>query len=136
MGVPLETGTWLLGDNQSVITQCTVPASTLTKRHNALAYHRIRWAVAAGVIKFVKISGKENAADCLTKFLAYADAWPLLKPIIFWKGETLDPGELNFLFSMSTLHQGEPDAGETYAIVPGLANMQGECYTDGGFSMA
>ena len=111
MGVPLESTTWLLGDNQSVITQCTIPSSTLSKRHNALAYHRIRWAVAAGVVKFVKIPGKENAADALTKYLAYNDAWPLLKPILFWKGETLEAQDI-----------------EMYIVHP--AHLQGECHID------
>jgi hypothetical protein len=87
MGVPLEKSAWMFGDNQSVITQSTIPSSTLTKRHNALAYHRVRWAVAAGIIKFIKIDGKENIADVLTKFLPYCDAMPLLKPVLFWRGD-------------------------------------------------
>ena len=111
MGVPIEKSTWLLGDNQSVITQCTVPQSTLTKRHNALAYHRIRWAVAAGVIKFVKIPGKENISDCLTKYLASFDAWPLLEPVLFWCGETLK----------------EKEEAE---LIQQVARLQGECHID------
>jgi len=111
MGVPIEKSTWLLGDNQSVITQCTVPQSTLTKRHNALAYHRIRWAVAAGVIKFVKIPGKENISDCLTKYLASFDAWPLLEPVLFWRGETLK----------------EKEEAE---LIQQVARLQGECHID------
>lgn len=87
MGVPLEKYAWMLGDNQSVITQSTIPSSTLSKRHNALAYHRVRWAVAAGIIKFVWIDGKENIADVLTKYLPYCDAMPLLKPVLFWRGD-------------------------------------------------
>ena len=87
MGVPLESYAWMFGDNQSVITQSTIPSSTLSKRHNALAYHRVRWAVAAGIIKFVKIDGKENIADVLTKYLPYCDAMPLLKPVLFWRGD-------------------------------------------------
>lgn len=88
MGVPLEPYAWMFGDNQSVITQSTIPSSTLSKRHNALAYHRVRWAVAAGIIKFVKIDGTENIADVLTKYLPYCDAMPLLKPVLFWRGDT------------------------------------------------
>jgi len=87
MGVPLEKSAWMFGDNQSVITQSTIPSSTLTKRHNALAYHRVRWAVAAGIIKFVWIDGKENLADVLTKYLPYCDAMPMLKPVLFWRGD-------------------------------------------------
>ena len=42
MGVPIEEKAWMLGDNQSVITSSTIPFSLLSKRHNALAYHRVR----------------------------------------------------------------------------------------------
>jgi hypothetical protein len=31
MGVPLEKSAWMFGDNQLVITQSTIPSSTLTK---------------------------------------------------------------------------------------------------------
>ena len=89
MGVPLEKSSWLLGDNQSVITQGTVPSSVLSKRHNALAYHRIRWAVAAKLVKFVKVDGAENVADPLTKYMNYSEAMPLIKPLLFWMGDTI-----------------------------------------------
>ena len=39
---------------------------------NALSYHRVREAIAANVLKFHHISGKENPADVLTKFLPSA----------------------------------------------------------------
>jgi hypothetical protein len=90
MGVPLEKCSWMMGDNRSVITQSTVPSSVLSKRHNALAYHRVRWAVAAGIIKFVKVDGKENLADPMTKYMAFAEAMPVLKPTLFWRGDTRD----------------------------------------------
>ena len=136
LGVPIESHTWLLGDNQSVITQSTIPTLTLTKRHNALAYHRMRWAVAAGIIKFVKIPGKENASDALTKFLPYSDAWPLLKPLLFWKGETLDPGELKYYNSIDpTMPFGEPTPGE-FELVLAPAHTQGECHNDDATSAA
>ena len=60
MGIPLDGPAWLFGDNQSVITSSTIPHSALGKRHTALAYHRVREAVAAGVMYFCKIDGKQN----------------------------------------------------------------------------
>jgi hypothetical protein len=45
----------------------TLPSSTLKKKHNAIAYHRVREAVAANVVKVNHIEGKENIADILTK---------------------------------------------------------------------
>ncbi len=49
MGIPLDDTAYMFGDNQNVITQSTIPHSVLSKRHNALAYHRVREAVAAKV---------------------------------------------------------------------------------------
>ena len=150
LGVPIESSSWLFGDNQSVITQSTVPSSTLTKRHNALAYHRIRWAVAAGMIKFGKISGKENISDALTKYLPHCDAYPLLKPVLIWRGETLDPGELEYYITnpatdptcvsansmlnhtseWSTMPTTESFMFEPPWPGPGLIHTQGDCQND------
>jgi hypothetical protein len=90
MGVPLETASWLLGDNKSVITSSTIPHSTLNKRHQALAYHRVRSAVAGGFIKFCHVDGKQNPADIMTKFLPNSTFWPFVQPLLFLHGET-DP---------------------------------------------
>ena len=89
MGVPLDGASWLLGANQSVIISSTVPHSTLKKRHNALSYHRVRAAIAAKIVKFAKIDGKDNPSDVCTKFLPWAVFWPLIQPMLFWKGETV-----------------------------------------------
>ena len=88
MGIPLDGPAWMFGDNQSVITSGTLPHSSLNKRHNALAYHRVREAVAAGVMYFVKVAGKTNVSDMFTKFLPWVDFWPLVQPLLFWKGDT------------------------------------------------
>ena len=44
LGVPIKTKSYLFGDNRSVVTSSTLPHSTLGKRHNILAYHRVREA--------------------------------------------------------------------------------------------
>jgi hypothetical protein len=87
MGVPLDGKAYIFGDNQSVITSGTIPHSSLNKRHNALAYHRVREAIASDVIWFFHISGKINPADVLTKFLGHVTFWPLIKPFLFWRGQ-------------------------------------------------
>ena len=88
MGVPVEKATWLLGDNRSVVTSSTIPHSMLSKRHLALAYHRVRSAIAAGFIKFCHIVSNQNVADIMTKFLPYPVFWPFVQPLLFWRGET------------------------------------------------
>lgn len=59
-GAPIDGPSWMFGDNLSVVLQSNVPSSSIKKRHNALAYHRVREAVAAGILNFVHINSKEN----------------------------------------------------------------------------
>jgi hypothetical protein len=79
----------MFGDNQSVITSSNIPHSNLNKRHNALSYHRVREAISAKILYFIHIDGKLNPSDILTKFLSWAKFWPLIQPMLFWKGETM-----------------------------------------------
>ena len=89
LGVPLDGPSWLFGDNQSVVTSSTLPHSTLSKRWNALSYHRCREAIAAGIVRFEYIPGPQNPADVLTKSLPHHVARHHLEPLLFWMGETL-----------------------------------------------
>ena len=89
LGVPLDGPAWMFGDNESVVTNSSVPHSTLKKRHNALSYHRVREACAAGVMYFIHTPGKTNVADVMTKYLPWCDLKELIGPVLFWKGETL-----------------------------------------------
>ena len=57
----------VLCDIRSVVTNSIVPTSMLNKRHNAICYHRVRKAQAAGVIRVGWIEGTKNVADLLTK---------------------------------------------------------------------
>jgi len=66
-GVPVQGSSDILCDNQSVVTNLSVPTSVLNKRHNAICYHRIREAQAAGMIRVGWIEGEKNVADLFTK---------------------------------------------------------------------
>ena len=66
-GVPIEGATNVFCDNEAVTKNVMFPESTLKKKHNAIAYHRTREAVAAGTIRVAKEDGKTNLADILTK---------------------------------------------------------------------
>ncbi len=95
-GAPLDGASWMFGDNDSVITSSTIPHSTLSKRWNALSYHRVREAVAAGYVRFHYLSSKENPADILTKALDHSTAWPHVDTLLFRKGDTIpqDPARV------------------------------------------
>ena len=68
MGVQVDGPTNVFCDNAAVMNT-TKPESTLKKKHNAIAYHRVREAQAAGVIRIAKEDGETNLADVLTKSL-------------------------------------------------------------------
>ena len=53
LGAPIGAKSFLFGDNRSVVTSTTQPHSTLTKRHNILAFHRVREAIAAKLMAFL-----------------------------------------------------------------------------------
>jgi len=71
-GVPLDGPSHIRCDNQSVVTNASVPASTLKKKNNAIAFHYVRENAAAGVIDVYKESGTSNLADALSKTQAWA----------------------------------------------------------------
>ena len=75
----LAIDSYMFGDNQRVLTNSTVPLSQLNKRHNALAYHRVREAIVAAVMKFFKIDCKKNPSDILSKHCGHPEAWPHIK---------------------------------------------------------
>jgi hypothetical protein len=83
LGVPIDGPVLMLGDNQSVVLNTTVPSSILKKKHNAIAYHRIREAIAAGIIEFVHIDTNENLADIFTKPLPPGKFYELVKQVLF-----------------------------------------------------
>jgi hypothetical protein len=66
-GMPIEGPTNVFCDNEAVTKNSIFPESTLKKKHNSIAYHRTREAVAAGTIRVTKEDGKTNLADVLTK---------------------------------------------------------------------
>ena len=93
LGVKVEKQTLLLGDNNSVVLNTTLPSSILKKKHNAIAYHRVREAVAAGIVRFAYVKSSDNLADLLTKSLGKAAFYKLTKECLFRvPGNTMKPG--------------------------------------------
>ena len=64
------------------------PIDTYSKRLHLVSYHRVKEAIAAKYIPFHWKDGKSNPADILSKHWEFATVWPMLKPILFWRGET------------------------------------------------
>ena len=70
MGIAIDGPTNGFCDNKSVVTNATIPQSTLQKKHNMVAYHKVRESVATGAIQIAHERGDNNLSDALTKFLA------------------------------------------------------------------
>ena len=94
LGVPLRESSYLFGDNESVVKSGSIPHSTLSKRHHALAYHYTHEAVASKMVAFHHISGDANAADILSKHWGHTQVCPMLRPLLFYRGNTMDLIEL------------------------------------------
>jgi hypothetical protein len=88
MGVPIEGRTRIFGDNQSMVITSTIPFSAIKKRHNALAIHRVRECMASNAMSLYHIPGDKNPADILSKHWGYSQVYPLLRPILFFRGDT------------------------------------------------
>ena len=83
LGVPIDGPALMLGDNMSVVVNTTLPSSKLKKKHQAIAYHRVREAIAAKIIRFAHIPSKDNFADVLTKPLPNDVYYNLIEPYAF-----------------------------------------------------
>ena len=67
LGVQLESSSWMIGDNMSVVVNTTIPSSNLKKKHQACNYHRVREAIAGRFVTFGHIDSEKNVADICTK---------------------------------------------------------------------
>jgi hypothetical protein len=82
-GVPLEGPAQVFCDNQGVVKNTSVPESVLTKKHNAVNYHAVREAAAAGVLEVHKEDTATNLADLFTRVLPADRRRELLGSILY-----------------------------------------------------
>jgi len=66
MGIPIEAPCLMFYDNETVLHNSTIPEYTLKKKHNAIAYHRVREAVASTILKIGYIPSNNNLVDMFT----------------------------------------------------------------------
>ena len=83
MGTEPDGAAMLLDDNNSVVSNCTMPSSVLKKKHLTCSCHCIREAIAAGVMKFAHIPSTQNHADILTKPVPGPQFRELVRPLLF-----------------------------------------------------
>ena len=70
VGVRVERPTNVYCDNKTVVTNPSLPESTLNKKHNAICYHRVREASAAGWVRIAWVQSDYNIADLFTKVIS------------------------------------------------------------------
>jgi hypothetical protein len=83
LGVALDGPALMSGNNMSLFLNTTVPSSVLKKKDNAIAYHRVREAIAARIMRFEFIKNEENVSDVLMKPLRNEKFDYLMKRCLF-----------------------------------------------------
>jgi hypothetical protein len=83
-GVPYEGPAHVLCDNQGIVKNTSIPESVvLSKKHNAINYHAVREAAAAGILCVAKEDFITNIADLLTKPLTESRRVTLLRSFLY-----------------------------------------------------
>ena len=85
LGLPIFGSTYLFGDNLSTIISSTKSDGKIAKRWNILSFHRVREAVAHGIVRPFHIDGKDNPSDVLSKHTSSSVWYELMRPLIFWR---------------------------------------------------
>ena len=86
LGDSIMSKAYIFGDNRSVVTSATLPHSTLSKRHNILAFHRVREAIAAKIIDFHCIQSEYNLSDMLSKHWEHNQIFPMIQKLLITCG--------------------------------------------------
>ena len=84
-GIPIDGPSNVLGDNESVVKSASTVEARLTKKHNAICFHLVREACAAGWIRVGWEPTDTNIADLFTKQVDTGRRRDLLR-LIYVKG--------------------------------------------------
>ena len=94
LGEHIKTKSYLFGENRSVVTSSTLPHSTLGKRHNILAYHRVREAIVSKIIAYHWIRTGYNLRDMLSKHWDHPSVYNMIMKLLITRAPiTLIPKE-------------------------------------------
>jgi hypothetical protein len=74
----------------SVVLNTTVPSSVLKKKQNAIAYNRVREAIAARIMRFAYIKSEENVSDVLKKSSSNEKFHYMMKRLLFCVPEKVE----------------------------------------------
>ena len=84
-GIPIDGPTNTFCDNNSVVQNVTRPESVLQKKHNCIAYHKVRESVTSQAMRILHEPGNSNLlADVLTNLLPPAKHMACCKCMLWW----------------------------------------------------
>ena len=81
-GIPVDEPAFVYGDNQSVLVNSSMPASTLKKKSQAIAFHFVREGCAADEWRTTYINTNDNVADLMTKPLSGEKRWRFMRILL------------------------------------------------------
>jgi len=67
IGVSIDGTIGIYMDNKAVVQNASITGSALKKKHLSIAFHIVREAQAADIVRIYHISGSDNPADIATK---------------------------------------------------------------------
>ena len=82
LGIPIKSKSYMFGDNRLAVTSAKLPHSTLSKRHNIIALHMVREAIAAKIIDFHWIQSEYNISDMLSKYWEHNKIFPMIQKLL------------------------------------------------------
>jgi hypothetical protein len=80
----------LFGESPSHCSQTPLESNPNPNPNNVLSFHHVHEAIASGYVVLTYLPGKFNPADILSKHWGYQTIWLILKPILFFHGDTAD----------------------------------------------
>jgi hypothetical protein len=89
----------MVGDNKTIVDSSTQPHARLHKQHNALSFHCVWEVIASKYVLMTHLPGKANPSDILSKHWGHQAVYPILRPILFFSGNTadlIDDNEITF----------------------------------------
>lgn len=78
-----------------------MPSSMLNKKHNAIAYHCVREAIARNIVRFHHIRSHTNLADILTKPLGWLTFDAFIRTSMFRISRSMEELKAIWFFGLS-----------------------------------
>ncbi len=89
-GVEIDGPANVFFDNCGLVKNVSVPESMLMKKHNAINYHAVSEAVAAGILRAgAEEDGEANLVDLLMKVIMGQKRWDFCYCLFCWIGLTV-----------------------------------------------